>query len=212
MIKFIFDLDGTLTREESLPRIARHFGIRAEMEELTREAVLGKTPFWASFQKRVQILKTLPVDEVAKVVSDIPLYEELLDFIGRHSASCFVATSNLACWVERLAARIPCEVYASKPSLKDGRLLGVESLLDKAALVRTCQREGHRVVFIGDGSNDVEAMKLADIAIAAGLTHRPAEAVLAAADEVFTDANQMSERLLRIAESDPQEINAAKDK
>ncbi|BEU88628.1 hypothetical protein TAMA11512_20920 [Selenomonas sp. TAMA-11512] len=198
MTKCIFDLDGTLTREESLPRIAEHFGIGSEMETLTREAVLGKIPFWASFQKRVHLLKTLPVREVADVLYDIPLYEGLIGFIARYSGSCAVATSNLSCWVERLAERIPCEVYASAPKLEEGRLLGIETLLDKAAIVRDWQREGHRVIFIGDGSNDASAMELADIAVAAGITHRPAEAVLDVADYHFQDVDNMVETLEHI--------------
>ena len=42
--------------------------------------------------------------------------------------------------------------------------------------------EGEKVIFIGDGNNDVEAMRLADIAIASGLTHMPAKSVLSVAN------------------------------
>ena len=39
MTKFIFDLDGTITKEETLPLIARHFKVEEKIEELTRATV-----------------------------------------------------------------------------------------------------------------------------------------------------------------------------
>ncbi|MBO5441078.1 MAG: phosphoserine phosphatase, partial [Alphaproteobacteria bacterium] len=44
------------------------------------------------------------------------------------------------------------------------------------------QNQGEQVVFIGVGDNDVEAMRLADISIASGLTHHPAPSVLSIAN------------------------------
>ncbi|MCI7267456.1 MAG: hypothetical protein MR545_09585 [Veillonellaceae bacterium] len=45
MTKFIFDLDGTVTREETLPLIAKHFSVEEEIMELTRNTVDGRVPF-----------------------------------------------------------------------------------------------------------------------------------------------------------------------
>ena len=42
--------------------------------------------------------------------------------------------------------------------------------------------QGEKVVFIGDGNNDMEAMRHADISIAAGLTHNPANSLFAITD------------------------------
>ena len=41
MTKFIFDLDGTVTGEETLPLIANHFSVEEELMELTRNTVDG---------------------------------------------------------------------------------------------------------------------------------------------------------------------------
>ena len=40
------------------------------------------------------------------------------------------------------------------------------------------------MVYVGDGNNDLEAMRLADIAIANGITHDPAVSILGVADYV----------------------------
>lgn len=64
-IKFIFDLDGTVTSEEMLPLIAKHFHVEEEIVDLSRETTQGNMPFVESFIRRVFILGRLPVDEVA---------------------------------------------------------------------------------------------------------------------------------------------------
>lgn len=48
--------------------------------------------------------------------------------------------------------------------------------------------EGFEVVYVGDGNNDLEAMRLADVAIANGITHDPANSILGVADyAVYTE-------------------------
>ena len=37
MVKFIFDLDGTITKLETLPIIAKHFSIYDEIEKFNRK-------------------------------------------------------------------------------------------------------------------------------------------------------------------------------
>ena len=70
-IKFIFDLDGTITSEETLPLIAKHFNVQEEIEQLTRETIQGDIPFVESFIRRVFILGKLPVDEVAALLENV---------------------------------------------------------------------------------------------------------------------------------------------
>ena len=55
--------------------------------------------------------------------------------------------------------------------------------------------EGEKVVFIGDGNNDVEAMRLADVSIASGLTHMPAKSVLSVADYVVFNEEGLCRQL-----------------
>ena len=55
-------------------------------------------------------------------------------------------------------------------------------IIKKEDVVEKYRAEGHRVVFIGDGNNDVEAMRAADVAIASGLTHAPMASVISVAD------------------------------
>lgn len=105
-IKFIFDLDGTVTSQETLPVIANHFGVQEEIADLTRQTIKGNVPFIESFIKRVHILGPLPVSEINSLLENVPLYEELHKFILVNSDKCVTATGNLRCWTEKLLRKI----------------------------------------------------------------------------------------------------------
>ena len=188
-IKFIFDLDGTLTKEESLPRIAKYFHIEQDIEALTEATIQGNVPFEESFQQRVHLLCHLPVEEVQEILAAMPVYDSIRAFIRQHQAMCAIATSNLYCWIEKLAAGFGCKVHASEAKLEQGQVTGVKTILSKLEVVQQYQQEGCYVIFIGDGNNDVEALEQADIGIAVSITHPAApKAVKAAAHHATTEA------------------------
>ena len=182
MTKFIFDLDGTVTKEETLPLIAEHFSVQEEIEKLTKQTVMGHIPFVESFIRRVFILGKLPVDEIDELLAGVALHTDVVAFIKKNSAHCAIATGNLSCWVAKLVAEIGCEVYCSEGMIENNRVVELTDILKKENIVERYRAEGCRVVFIGDGNNDVEAMRTADVAIASGLTHAPTAGVISVAD------------------------------
>ena len=184
-IKFIFDLDGTVTSQETLPLVASHFGVEEEIAELTRQTIRGNVPFMESFIKRVHILGKLPVSEVNDLLAGVPLYEKLHRFILANADKCAVATGNLNCWIGKLSRAVGCTCFCSDADVVDNKVARLNSILKKENVVSRYKSEGCEVVYIGDGNNDLEAMRLADIAIAAGLTHDPAMSILGVADYVI---------------------------
>ena len=84
MTKFIFDLDGTVTREETLPLIAKHFSVEEEIMELTRNTVDGRVPFIESFIRRVYVLRKVPVSGIDGLLGKVRLYESMYNFINTH--------------------------------------------------------------------------------------------------------------------------------
>lgn len=182
MTRFVFDLDGTVSAEETLPLIAAHFHIEEEISALTRETVAGNIPFIESFIKRVHILSRLPVSEVSGLLGGVRLYPEVLEFIRKNKDNCVIATGNLDCWVDALLKRIDVESHTSSALVEDDRVLKISSILRKEDVVKMFRERGETVVFIGEGNNDMEAMRLADVSVASGLTHSPANSVLSIAD------------------------------
>ncbi len=197
--KFIFDLDGTLTRQETLPLIAEHFRLGPEIAGLTRAAVEGSLPYEACLRQRVALLGACPVSQIAALLEAVPLYPALLGFIADYPQDCLVASSNLACWAKGLAGRIACPCLFSTATVENNRVTGLQNVLKKENIVAAEQKHGHQVVFIGDGANDLAAMQQADIAVAASLTHPAAPALLNIAHYHMTDEHSLAELLRGLA-------------
>ncbi len=195
MTKFIFDLDGTVTKQETLPLISKHFKIQEEIDNLTMETVKGNIPFIESFIRRVYILGKLPINEVADLLEKVELYKGILKFIQEHKEDCIVATGNLECWIEKLSKKVGCCCYCSDGEIENNQVKKLTRILKKENLVERYQSEGEKVVFIGDGNNDVEAMRLADVSIASGLTHMPANSVLSIADYLVFNEEALCRQL-----------------
>lgn len=182
MTKFIFDLDGTITKEETLPLISSHFNVKEEIEKLTQETIKGNIPFIESFIRRVYILGQLPVNEVSDLLSTVNLYPQIINFISLHSNDCVIATGNLDCWINKLVSKFGCCCYCSDSIVENNKVKKITKILKKENIVELYKAQGEKVVFIGDGNNDAEAMRLADISIASGITHKPASSVLSIAN------------------------------
>lgn len=193
MLKFIFDLDGTITSAETLPIIAKTFKVHEEIAQLTKDTVDGKIQWKESFVERVALLKHVPVNDINLLLEHTPLYNNIVEFIQKRKDDCCIATGNLDCWVDALCSRIGCAYYSSEAIVANNRIVEISHIIEKADVVQNLQRKGHKVVFIGDSNNDVNAMLKSDIAIAYGASHKPSKFCLSAADHVaFTEKDLMS--------------------
>ena len=74
MTKFIFDLDGTVTKQETLPLISKHFNIQDEIDNLTMETVKGNIPFIeSSFETKSSIISISgPFSDIGILIISIP--------------------------------------------------------------------------------------------------------------------------------------------
>ncbi len=184
-MKFLFDLDGTVTRQETLPIISGHFGCNEQIAELTTRTVAGNIPFIESFIRRVNILGRYSVRETNELLSGVSLYPAIAEFIAAHKEDCVIVTGNLTCWCEGLFNKIGCQCYGSEAEVVDDKVVKIKSILRKEQIVDLYKALGETVVFIGDGNNDLEAMRHANISIAAGLTHNPAQSLMSICDYVI---------------------------
>ena len=197
-VMFIFDLDGTVTSEETLPLIANHFKVEEEIENLTKETIQGNIPFVESFIRRVIILGKLPVSEVADLLETTKLYPHLLEFIQTHRDNCAIATGNLECWSYKLLQKIGCAYYCSDSIVENNKVVKLTKILRKEQIVENYQQEGYKVVFIGDGNNDLEAMRVADIAISVGTTHYPSKSILPITDYLIFNEEALCRQLSQL--------------
>ena len=196
MTKFVFDLDGTITKVETLPLLAAELGLADEMKLLTDLTLSGQIPFDKSFKLRYLILRNVPLKKIQAVMSTVELDGRIVDFIAAHKKNCAVVTGNLDCWIEPLAARLDCEIFSSTSEL-DGNLPVLTKILDKGATVRELKRTGDKIVAVGESFNDVPMFNAADVAIAYGGVHKPVATAISISDYVVFDGGALC-RLLKM--------------
>ena len=188
---FLFDLDATVTKEEILPALAKQVGLLEEMQEMTEKTMRGEIPFQSSFLARVEMLKTIPVSRVAEIVEKTPLNEELSQFIRTHASRCYIVTGNIDVWIEKLIKRIGLPMshcYCSSASVSDDYIISVNSVVDKEKIAKQFVVP---VVAVGDGSNDAEMVRLADVGIGYGGVRPVAYSLMCNATHVICDEHRL---------------------
>lgn len=175
---FCFDLDGTVTTEEILPRIAEMAGLLDEMQVLTEATLKGILPFEKSFRLRCRLLGDVPISTVHRVVEAIPLDPDILDFISGRRSNCFIVTGNLSIWVKPLLAQLGCQAFASEAAWEKDRLGALSRVLYKGDAITEVRRNFDRVVAVGESVNDIAMLEAADIGIAYAGVHHPVPEVL----------------------------------
>ncbi|MBE5079635.1 HAD-IB family phosphatase [Phocaeicola dorei] len=197
-MKFLFDLDGTVTSVETLPVISEHFGCTEQILELTAKTVQGNVPFVESFIRRVNILGDYSVNEISDLLAKVPLYDNIAKFIDDHKEDCIIVTGNLTCWCEGLFKKIGCKCYGSEAECVNDKVIKLKSILRKEQIVEQYKSLGETVVFIGDGNNDLEAMRQANVSIAVGLTHNPAQSLMSICDYIIFNENALVRQLRQL--------------
>ena len=197
-MKFLFDLDGTVTSQETLPIIAKHFKCVEQISELTAQTIQGNVPFIESFIRRVNILGKYSVSETSRILSEVSLYPQIASFIEAHKEDCVIVTGNLTCWCEDLFKKIGCQCYGSEAECEDDKVVKLKTILRKEQIVDQYKALGETVVFIGDGNNDLEAMRHANISIATGLTHSPAQSLMSICDYVIFNENALVRQMKQL--------------
>ena len=189
---FLFDLDSTVTKREILPTIAAMVGLGDEMRDLTERCMNGRLPFRESFLSRVDLLRGVPVSQVSDAVGEIPVHEELCEFMREHKNRCYIVTGNLDVWIDKLISRIGMtdNVFCSHGIVSDDMLLGAASVIDKRL---TVEQFVGPLVAVGDGSNDADMISMAEVGIGFGGVRHIAPSVL----ELCTHAIYEEERLVR---------------
>ncbi len=194
---FLFDLDATITKVEILPEIAARIGKEDSMREITERTMAGEIPFERSFLDRVEILKTIPVSTVKQIVSEVPLNEELAQFIRDNRERCYVITGNLDVWIEGLMERLGLtgHYFCSKASVDNDYIVNVDEVIDKGLVINDFTAP---FVAVGDGNNDADMISAAEIGIGFGGVRNIAPAVLRSATHATYSEDKLCQFLKQL--------------
>ena len=180
-------MDGTITKTETLPILAKELGISAQMKFLTDLTLAGKISFAKSFRLRYEMLKKIPPQRIAEIMDAVELDEKIFRFIRENKKSCAVVTGNLDCWIEPIAAKLDCEIFSSRSEIVNGVPILTE-ILQKDFAIKKLKERCEKVIAVGESFNDVPMFKAADISIAYGGVHKPVDAAISVASHVVNDS------------------------
>lgn len=191
--KFAFDLDGTITKVETLPLLAKELNLSDEMKILTDLTLSGKISFEQSFRLRYFILKNIPPKKILEIMSAVELDEDILNFIHENKKFCAIVTGNLDFWIEPITKKIGCEIFSSQSNFGE-----LTKILNKAETIREIKKSTEKIISIGDGFNDIQMFKESNISVAYGGVHRPSDEVIEAADYFFCDGKNLCDFLRKL--------------
>lgn len=199
---FLFDLDSTVTKEEILPTISTKINKYDEMRELTEKTMMGDLLFEESFTQRVNILKDIPVSEVAEMVSNIKVNSEVVKFLKENKEQCYIVTSNLDVWIEKLMKKIGMDghYFCSKATIKSNKISKINSILSKKETVEKFSDQF--VVAVGDGSNDRLMLSTANIGIGFGGVRQISPELIDVVDYAIYDETKLYKFLNQILGND----------
>lgn len=183
---FLFDLDGTVTREELLPRIAREAGLEEEMETLTRLTIEGLIDFVASFRLRFHLLRHIGVERIQRSLAGAALDPHIEKFIHANRQRCAIVTGNLDIWIAPILQRLGCVAHTSI-SRRAGEGLELVSILNKGEIARQAGAPGRHIVAVGESANDIPLFEEAHTRVAFGGVHEPMAALKGIADFIVYD-------------------------
>lgn len=176
----VSDMDSTLITIECVDEIAAGVGLKAQVAEITEQAMCGELDFEQSLRRRVALLAGLDEKVLQDVYDNVlrlsPGAEFLLAECRKHGVGFMLVSGGFTFFTERLQARLGFEYqHANILETENGRLTGrlngrIIDAQAKAELLREYRgrlnlRDG-QVLAVGDGANDIPMLEAAGIGVA----------------------------------------------
>lgn len=191
---YLFDLDGTVTRDELLPLIARSAGLEEEMRILTDLTLSGALDFRQSFKLRVALLSTVPIACVHRALDQVRVDRHIGDFLRRNAAHSYVVTGNLDLWIDPLIERLGVQAFSSSGT-HDGSRVTLDHILNKGDAAQSLRSRYDRIIAVGDSFNDIPMFENSDIGIAFAGTHDPVPSLVKISRFVVKDSKALCRTL-----------------
>ena len=197
MKKYAFDLDGTITKIETLPLLARELNLFDEMELLTNLTMKGEIPFEKSFKLRYLVLRNIHQKRITEIMNTVELDKDIVDFIKANKAHCVVISGNLDCWIAPIIDKLGCDSYSSTSEMDEKGCPILKHILQKSEAIRQIKKSADKVIAIGESFNDVSMFEEADVSIAYGGVHNPVNMAISVSDYVVFEGGALC-RLLKM--------------
>ena len=188
---YCFDLDGTITSQELLPLMAAELDLYEEISALTQATINGLIPFEQSFKLRCKLLSDVPIKKVQEVADKVKLNKSIVQFIRENKDNSYVITGNIYEWIKPIIDKLGCKIFCSEGKFKNGRLSGLEKILDKGKVIKELRGNGKSIISVGDGMGDVLMFQESDLSIAYGGVHEPIETLMKVSNYLVYDEDSL---------------------
>jgi len=179
LIKLIaFDLDNVLIDCEVIDEIGKIAGIQNEIAEITQKAMEGELDFETALKERVTLLKGIHVDDINKVIRDIPLMEGAKEGVAelkKRGYKIAAISGSFEVIANRMKEELDLDyAYANKLHEKDGVLTGEVSgpLVGRSKadvlsdIIKIENISADECAAVGDGANDISMIEIVKLGIA----------------------------------------------
>jgi phosphoserine phosphatase len=195
----VADMDSTLIEDECLDELAAEIGMRDEAAAITERAMRGEIAFEPALRERVALLKDLPTDVVAKLLSQrikiMPGAVTLVATMRKHGAHTMLVSGGFTAFAGPIAERIGFHEHRANTLLfEKGGFTGrvAEPILGREAKEQTLRGltaalglDPEETLAVGDGANDIGMVRRAGL----GVAYRAKPALRAAAAAAIDHAD-----------------------
>ncbi|RAX54449.1 phosphoserine phosphatase SerB [Helicobacter sp. 16-1353] len=175
----VFDFDSTLMDGETIDELAKYYGVKQEINLITKMAMEGKLDFYESLKKRVSFLKGMREKDAIEVCENLPLVNGAIEIVKElqkmgYKVVCFSGGFKIATSYFRRVLGLNAD-FSNILHCKNGFLsgeVGGEMMFgdSKGRMIYTLQRllgtSKENTIAIGDGANDLSMFPYASKKIA----------------------------------------------
>ena len=162
-----------------------------EISALTQATINGLIPFERSFKLRCKLLSDVPIKKVQEVAEKVKLNESIVQFMKENKDNSYIVTGNIYEWIQPIIEKIGCKIFCSKGKFTNGKLSGLEKIIDKGEVVKELRGSDKSIISVGDGMGDVLMFQESDLSIAYGGVHEPIETLRKVSNYIVYEENSL---------------------
>jgi len=165
----VFDLEGTLVKEEFLVELGRLVGKSKEVKKITKLGLEGKMNWEEGLKKRIEILRGLERETIARAARKFTYTRgalEAIQFLRENNFETAIITGGFGIFAREICKNLGINLLAcNEMKFENGKLAGVKVNVngnkDEWLRFFTNKTDAKITIAFGDGANDLAMIEAA---------------------------------------------------
>ena len=175
----IADMESTIIEQECLDELADSLNLRNKISEITSRAMRGEIDFEPALRERVALLAGLPATSLQDVHDNVTLMPgaaTLLATLKQNNVFCGLVSGGFSFFADKIAVQLNFDAcHCNQLEIEADHLTGkvIDPILGREAkaahLQSWCDEKNlsaSETLAVGDGSNDLDMLKLSGMGVA----------------------------------------------